>query len=133
MSTRTKKLLESSYLIVLAVVLSVAIPISGVVAAVELGVPAPDFSLTSTNGENVSLSELKGKVVVLEWFNYGCPFVRKHYDPKHMQKLQEEYGDKNEIVWLTINSTHSDHRDFKNSEATNKLPGLMSRCTSPFS
>ena len=89
-------------------------------SALEIGSPAPDFKLSSTTGAEVSLESLKGKVVVLEWFNYGCPFVRKHYDPKHMQALQKNFGEK-EVVWLTINSTSSDHRDFRDAEATNDL------------
>src|SRR6202162_2326975 len=68
-----------------------------------VGSAAPDFSLTDAKGKAHSLSQYKGKYVVLEWFNPECPFVKKHYGSGNMQKLQEEYTGKG-IVWLTIDS-----------------------------
>ena len=68
-----------------------------------VGSIAPDFSLTDASGKTHSLSQYKGKTVVLEWFNPECPFVKKHYGSGNMQKLQEEYTTKG-IVWLTIDS-----------------------------
>lgn len=65
---------------------------------------APDFSLKDTDGKEHKLSDLKGKIVVLEWTNKGCPVVRKHYDPGHMQALAKKYMDKG-VVWLAIDST----------------------------
>jgi peroxiredoxin len=72
----------------------------------ELGArPAPPFTLSTFDGKKVSLSDYTGKTVVLEWFNFECPFVRYHYEkPKTMIKLAEKYKDKN-VVWLAINST----------------------------
>ncbi|HEU0208278.1 MAG TPA: thioredoxin family protein [Candidatus Udaeobacter sp.] len=67
------------------------------------GSAAPDFSLADTKGTAHSLSEYKGKYVVLEWFNPECPFVKKHYGSGNMQNLQKEYTDKG-VVWLTIDS-----------------------------
>ena len=69
-----------------------------------VGSTAPDFSLTDASGKTHSLSQYKGKTVVLEWFNPECPFVKKHYGSGNMQKLQEEYTGKG-IVWLTIDSS----------------------------
>jgi peroxiredoxin len=69
-----------------------------------IGSAAPDFSLTDAKGKTHSLSQYKGKYVVLEWFNPKCPFVQKHYGSGNMQKLQEEYTSKG-LVWLTINSS----------------------------
>jgi peroxiredoxin len=69
-----------------------------------VGSAAPDFSLSNAKGETHSLSQYKGKYVVLEWFNPQCPFVKKHYGSGNMQKLQEEYASKG-VVWLTINSS----------------------------
>ncbi len=68
---------------------------------------APDFKLSDYNGSVVQLSELKGKIVVLEWTNYDCPFVKAHYnETTHtMRDLAAKYADK-DVVWLTINSTH---------------------------
>ena len=68
-----------------------------------VGSAAPDFSLTDPKGETHSLSQYKGKYVVLEWFNPECPFVKKHYGSDNMQKLQREYTSKG-VVWLTIDS-----------------------------
>src|SRR3954471_21828193 len=68
-----------------------------------VGTNAPDFSLTDSKGKTQSVSQYKGKYVVLEWFNPQCPFVKKHYGSGNMQKLQEEFTGKN-IVWLTIDS-----------------------------
>jgi peroxiredoxin len=70
--------------------------------ALNVGDSAPKFSLEGSP-KGASLDELKGKYVVLEWYNDGCPFVRKHYDSKNMQNLQKKYSDK--VAWLTINSS----------------------------
>jgi peroxiredoxin len=80
-----------------------AISISVSAHAAEVGKPAPAFSAKDAKGAEVSLEGLKGKVVVLEWVNHGCPFVVKHYGSKNMQKLQETYTEKG-VVWITINS-----------------------------
>jgi peroxiredoxin len=72
--------------------------------AVESGKPAPDFSLMSETGKEVKLSDYKGKTVVLEWFNHGCPFVRKHYETNNMQNLQKKWTGK-DVIWLSINSS----------------------------
>lgn len=72
--------------------------------AVESGSPAPDFSLEGVSGKKVSLSSLKGKIVVLEWLNHGCPFVRKHYDSQNMQSLQRKYT-KEGVVWFSVISS----------------------------
>lgn len=67
---------------------------------------AADFTLTNHNGENVSLADLEGKIVVLEWFNYDCPFVKHHYgEETTMVDLAKKYADKG-VVWLAINSTN---------------------------
>jgi hypothetical protein len=68
------------------------------------GDTAPDFSLTDLQGEKHSLSDYKGKYVVLEWNNPECPFVQKHYNSGNMPRLQQEERSKG-VVWLTINSS----------------------------
>ncbi len=80
--------------------------IAGAVFAFDpppVGSTAPDFSLADAKGKTRSLSEYKGKYVVLEWFNPECPFVKKHYGSGNMQRLQQEYTGKG-VVWLTIDS-----------------------------
>ena len=65
---------------------------------------AQNFTLKDSKGKAVSLSDFKGKTVVLEWFNDGCPFVKKHYTKSgYMPGLQEKYS--GQVVWLTINSS----------------------------
>ena len=70
----------------------------------KLNEAAPDFTLTDSNGKEHSLSDFKGKYVVLEWINFGCPFVQKHYGSGNMQALQEKYTGK-DVVWLAICSS----------------------------
>uniref|UniRef100_A0A7V2ZHT6 Thioredoxin family protein n=1 Tax=Ignavibacterium album TaxID=591197 RepID=A0A7V2ZHT6_9BACT len=70
----------------------------------RLNESAPDFRLKDSNGKEHSLSDFKGKVVVLEWINYDCPFVKKHYDSKNMQSLQEKYTAEG-VIWLAICSS----------------------------
>jgi peroxiredoxin len=85
---------------------AVATFVAGAIYAADVppvGTAAPDFSLTDSNGKAHSLSQYKGKYVVLEWFNPECPFVKKHYGSDNMQKLQQEYTSKG-VVWLTIDS-----------------------------
>lgn len=68
------------------------------------GQPAPDFTLTDQTGSARKLSDAKGKYAVLEWYNGGCPFVRRQYDDKNMQGLQKKYVKKG-VVWYTIASS----------------------------
>ena len=73
-------------------------------SGVETNQPAPEFSLTDIQKQSHSLSDYKGKYVVLEWNNPDCPFVKKHYDSHNMQKLQEKFT-KEDVIWLSINSS----------------------------
>jgi peroxiredoxin len=73
-------------------------------AAAAIGQPAPTFTATATNGGNVSLAEHRGKIVVLEWTNHECPYVRKHYETGNMQALQKDAKAK-DVVWLTVISS----------------------------
>lgn len=78
--------------------------------AASVGQAAPDFTLMDTTGKPVRLSQFKGKPVVLEWNNPGCPFVKKHYQG-NMQALQKEVTGQG-AVWLAINSTRDDSSDY---------------------
>jgi len=91
---------------------ALALASSFALAAATVGQPAPAFSVANTDGKTVSLADFKGKHVVLEWVNPGCPFVQKHYKPGNMQGLQKDYAAKG-VVWLTISSTAPDASDYK--------------------
>ena len=82
--------------------------------AAEIGKPAPAFSAKNTKGEVVSLDSLKGKVIVLEWINYDCPFVKKHYASGNMPKLQETYTGK-DVVWLSVSSAAEGKQGYLNA------------------
>ncbi len=81
-------------------------------AAASVGQPAPAFTVVDAGGKTVSLGDFKGKHVVLEWVNPGCPFVQKHYDSANMQGTQKDATSKG-VVWLAINSTAPDAGDYK--------------------
>lgn len=96
-------------------------------AAPRLGKPAPDFTLTDQNGEAVKLSDSKGKLVVLEWFNEGCPFVKKHYGSKNMQGLQKKYAKKG-VVWYSIVTGKKGKQGYLTpEEAQERLKGMGSK------
>jgi AhpC/TSA family len=77
-----------------------------------VGQPAPAFSVVDASGKTVSLADYKGKTVVLEWVNPGCPYVRKHYDSANMQATQKGAAGQG-VVWLAVNSTATGHYDYK--------------------
>jgi peroxiredoxin len=74
------------------------------VAAVKVGAPAPAFTAAATTGTSLSLADYRGHVVVLEWTNHECPYVRKHYETSNMQALQKEATGQG-VRWLTIISS----------------------------
>lgn len=74
------------------------------IQAADLDKPAPDFTLKDYNGKAYKLSDFKGKYVVLEWVNFGCPFVGKHYNSGNMQALQKKYTSEG-VIWLSICSS----------------------------
>lgn len=86
--------------------------------ALETGQPAPEFTLTGLTRE-VKLSDLKGKVVVLEWLNHGCPFVRKHYDSGNMQAIQKKYTDKG-LTWLSVVSSAPGKQGYVDAKGAGK-------------
>ncbi len=78
---------------------------AGGLQAAEVGKAAPDFKLNGLGGKAVALSQFKGKTVVLEWVNEGCPFVKKHYhNSGNLPALQKKYTDKG-VIWLSVASS----------------------------
>jgi peroxiredoxin len=85
-----------------------------------VGSAAPDFSLKDTKGQTRSVTQYKGKTVVLEWFNPECPFVKKHYGSDNMQKLQKEFTDKG-VVWFTIDSSAEGKEGYVTPDQAEKI------------
>ena len=79
-------------------------------ASAPPGQQAPTFTLTDLGGKSVNLADYKGKTVVLEWHNFECPFVQKHYRSGNMQALQKKYA--NDVVWLAVSSTARTASDY---------------------
>ncbi len=75
-------------------------------APVEVGKPAPDFTILDETGAAHELAKYRGQAVVLEWTNPDCPYVGRHYSADTMEKLAATLGASN-VVWLAVNSTHS--------------------------
>src|SRR5437870_2983751 len=74
------------------------------------GQTAPAFTVIDLAGKSVNLADYKGRTVVLEWHNFACPFVQKHYRSGNMQALQKKYA--NDVAWLSVNSTHRSASDY---------------------
>jgi peroxiredoxin len=87
-------------------------------AEVKVGAPAPDFKAMDSNGKTVALSDLKGKTVVMEWTNNGCPYVKKHYGAGNMQALQKKYT-ADGVVWLSVASSPQGEQGFVTPEQAN--------------
>ena len=100
-----------------AAAFAIAAPAS---AEPRVGEPAPTFTATDSNGKAVSLGELKGKTVVLEWTNDECPFVKKHYVGQNMQALQKKWTGKG-VVWLTVASSPPGEQGYVDAAKANKL------------
>jgi hypothetical protein len=86
-----------------ALIVTAMAPSVASAAAPVVGQPAPNFRLADMNGRPVTLADYRGKTVVLEWHNPGCPFVQKHYGSGNMQKAQAAAAQQG-VVWLSINS-----------------------------
>jgi peroxiredoxin len=85
---------------------------------VQPGSPAPDFTAQDTHGQTHSLSQYKGKYVVLEWHNRECPYTRKHYSSGNMQRLQREWTAKG-VVWFTVISSAAGQQGYMTADQEN--------------
>lgn len=101
-----------AYLIAFVVIALAAMP---VMAAVQINNAAPDFTVMDVNGDEFSLSALKGKKVVLEWTNHQCPFVVKHYESGNMQKTQKQAIEQ-DVVWVSIVSSAQGKQGYTSAE-----------------
>ncbi len=106
------------YLPFLLAVLALALPMA-FAGGLEIDKPAPTFTLKDVEGKSHSLADFKGKFVVLEWINFDCPFVGKHYRSNNMQKLQKTYTAKG-VVWLSICSSAPGKQGYFTAEVIKK-------------
>lgn len=83
----------------------VALPLTHAFAKPEVGKPAPGFEGMTATGEKVTLADLRGKTVVLEWTNKDCPYVRKHYGTENMQALQRDAKSQFGVTWVSVISS----------------------------
>ncbi len=93
---------RSTLLRSLVVLMLCAVPL--LLAAAKVGDAAPEFTAAASNGKTVRLADYRGRYVVLEWHNNGCPYVGKQYNSGNMQRLQKQWTSKG-VVWLTILSS----------------------------
>ena len=98
-------------------------------AKVSVGNSAPQFTLPGSQGETVTLDAFSDQIVVLEWTNHDCPYVRKHYRSQNMQNLQKKYGQK-EVVWLSIISSAPGKQGYVEPEEARDL--TRSRGAAPY-
>lgn len=107
-------------LMVIALVLGGLAAASAQTGGAVVGKAAPGFTLVDSGGASHALSSFRGKHVVLEWVNFGCPFVKKHYDSGNMQRLQKAYTGKG-VVWLSINSSGEGNQGYYTAAEVNAL------------
>jgi peroxiredoxin len=92
--------------------------------AQRVGDPAPEFRATDSNGQTHELSEYRGKFVVLEWHNNGCPYTRKHYESGNMQRLQKEWTARG-VIWFTVISSAPGQQGYVTAQQENDYLKLM--------
>jgi peroxiredoxin len=109
-----------SLLKTIAIATAVVLPPAAFAAGPELDRPAPDFTAADTHGKTVRLADLRGNLVVLEWSNHQCPYVRKHYGSGNMQKTQAAARDLG-VVWVTIISSGPGEQGHVSAAEANRL------------
>jgi AhpC/TSA family len=102
------------------VTVAVALAVTPVAAAPKVGEVAPEFTAVDSKGKSHRLSDFKGKTVILEWTNDGCPYVQKHYGSGNMQALQKDTTGKG-IVWLSVISSAPGEQGHVDGAGADKL------------
>ena len=90
------------------------------IAAPEIGKPALAFTAVDSNGKTHALGDFKGKTVILEWTNDGCPYVKKHYNAGNMQKIQKDLTAEG-AVWLSVISSAPGKQGHVDGKGANDL------------
>src|SRR5271166_2098302 len=107
-----------------AVLAAASLTFSASAQEVRVGAPAPAFTATDSHGQTEALDQFRGKYVVLEWHNQGCPYTRKHYVSGNMQALQKEWTAKG-VVWFTVISSTPGHQGYVTSSEENRYLAQM--------
>jgi peroxiredoxin len=92
--------------------------------AARVGETAPDFTATDSNGKIHHLADYRGKYVVLEWHNNGCPYTRKHYESGNMENLQREWTARG-VVWFTVISSAPGQQGYVTADQENQYVQQM--------
>lgn len=101
-----------SFLLLMAILNIFPVLLKAQEKPIEIGTTVPDFTLNCLGGKPHSLSDYKGKIIVLEWTNPNCPYVVRVYKTDGIiPELQRKYKEKG-VIWMTINSTHPEHKDY---------------------
>jgi len=106
------------------IVTLVVVALSILALAVRVGEPAPNFTAADSNGKTHTLSSYRGKFVVLEWHNQGCPYTKKHYDSGNMERLQKEWTQKG-VVWFTVISSAPGTQGYVTAQQENEYMQRM--------
>ena len=106
------------------IVTLVVMALSILALAVRVGEPAPNFTAADSNGKTHTLSSYRGKFVVLEWHNQGCPYTKKHYDSGNMERLQKEWTQKG-VVWFTVISSAPGTQGYVTAQQENEYMQRM--------
>jgi peroxiredoxin len=93
-------------------------------SAAKIGAAAPDFTASASNGKSYRLSDFRGKFVVLEWHNNGCPYTRKHYESGNMQRLQKEWTARG-VIWFTVISSAPGTQGYVTADQENAYMSRM--------
>jgi len=109
------------YPILIALLLCTA---SKLFSAAKVGEAAPEFTATASDGKSYRLSDYRGKYVVLEWHNNGCPYVGKHYKSGNMQRLQKEWTGRG-VAWFTILSSAPGQQGYVTASEENEYVRKM--------
>jgi hypothetical protein len=92
--------------------------------AVKVGSAAPDFSGKDSHGKTQTLSQYRGKFVVLEWTNHDCPYTKKHYESGNMEALQKKWTERG-VIWLSIISSAPGKEGFMTAAEENQYLAKM--------
>jgi peroxiredoxin len=113
---------RTSFLVMIFAAALLAIPL--MIWAAKVGDSAPNFSATGSDGRTYRLADYRGKFVVLEWHNNGCPYTQKHYDSGNMQRLQKEWTERG-VVWFTVISSAPGKQGFVTADQENTYKQKM--------